>query len=94
MASLSGCVSVPVESEIDRGTPLIVTRTGNLAHLNWQSRVGELYTVLYADGQHAGANWRPLRQATDIPGNGQEIVLEDYVPTGQTRYYRLIVRPR
>ncbi len=88
---IAGCVTVEVDPLEDRGSPMIVTRSGDVAQLTWDSRIGNTYTVLYADGQYTSALWQPLPKATDIPGTGATIVLEDHIATGQTRYYRLIV---
>lgn len=80
-------------SDEERHAPLIVARTGDTALLSWQSRVGELYTVLYADGQRVGVDWRPLESAQRIHGTGGEIRLEDRMRPGLIRYYRLMVTP-
>ncbi len=91
----SGCVAMDVDSvQDDRGAALIVARTGDEAILTWRSRIGESYTILYADGRHAGADWRALPEATNVPGTGQEIRIRDRIPPGMDRQYRMIVIPR
>lgn len=77
----------------DRHAPLIVARSGDSALLSWETRVGELYTVLYADGRRVGVDWKPLEGASRIPGNGNEIRITDRMPLGITRYYRLMIVP-
>ena len=92
-----GCTTTPSEplraDDPDRHAPLIVARTGDTAQLSWQSRLGNLYTVIYLDGQRVGGEWRPLPGAERIRGNGGEIRLEDDMPRGVARHYRLMVVP-
>ena len=99
LALMVGCLVVScttpspeMTDESPRAT-LIVARTGDHSVLSWQSRVGEMYTVLYADGSRVGVEWKPLQGAQRIHGNGQEIRLTDRMPPGVIRYYRLMVVP-
>ncbi len=79
--------------EEQRHAPLIVGRSGDVATLSWQTRVGELYTVLYADGRRVGVDWKPLSGAYRILGNGQEMRMQDHRMSGVVRYYRLLIEP-
>ncbi len=99
LSLLVGCLVVscttPTHELIEEPPPatLIVARTGDQSVLSWQSRVGEIYTVLYADGSRVGVDWKPLQGAHRIHGTGQEVRLTDRMPSGTIRYYRLMVVP-
>lgn len=70
---------------------LIVARIGDAALLTWQSAVGNEYTVLYSDGRRSSVTWRPLPGASRLGGTGREMQVEDKMPQGETRYYRLMI---
>lgn len=91
---LAGCATPPDDLFAnDRPSPLMVGRSGDTAVLSWRSEVGKVYTVLYTDGPRQGTDWRPLEGARNIRGSGREIRLEDRVPYGHTRNYRLMIGP-
>lgn len=95
---LAACVTVE-ETGPGRALPggesgsdsLIVARIGDSALLTWQSSVLHEYTILYSDGRRSSVTWRPLPGAARIRGTGGEIRLEDQMPPGETRYYRLMI---
>lgn len=88
---LSACTS-PSSSTYERhAPPLVVARAGDLAVLSWQSQAGNLYTVLFSDSMPA--QWQPLVGASRIRGNGREFRIEDQVPYGSSRQYRLMIEP-
>lgn len=89
---VGGCTTVVTVSQ-PRNAPLIVARTGGEALLSWQSRTGEWYTLLYADGAKTGVDWLPLPGAERVAGNGQELRMIDHPPANINRYYRLMVVP-
>ena len=90
---LSGCATVPAAGEKELHAPLMVSRAGGTAVLSWESKLGELYTVLYTDGSRQGTEWQPMEGVTRIPGTGREIRVQDRIPSGRTRHYRLMVLP-
>ena len=92
-ALLFGCTTVAPADQKELHPPLMVSRAGETAFLSWESKVGALYTVLYTDGPRRGTEWRPLEGAVRIPGTGREIRIQDRIPGGQARSYRLMVLP-
>lgn len=90
----AACTTTTAEhTEEGRHAPLIVARSGDVATLSWQTQVGELYTILYADGRRVGVDWRPLPGVYRVPGNGQEMRMQDQMTRGVVRYYRLLIEP-
>lgn len=91
-----GCVSTgPVEADNqDLHAPLIVARAGDQAILSWDSKSSNVYSVLFTDGARFGGQWQPLPQAQRIVGTGGEMRVEDRVPAGYTRNYRLMIVDR
>jgi hypothetical protein len=92
-ALLSGCTTVSPADQKDLHPPLMVSRAGDTAFLSWESKTGALYTILYTDGPRQGTDWQPLAGAVRVPGTGGEIRIQDRVPDGQVRSYRLMVLP-
>jgi hypothetical protein len=86
---LSGCM-VPAGSDHERPAPtLVVARAGDLAVLSWQSQPDSMYTVLFSDA--IPAQWQPLAGGSRLRGNGRELRMEDPVPYGKPRQYRLLI---
>lgn len=91
----AGCKTVRVIEEEPplAETVLMVARTSEGMHLQWASRTGFVYTVLYADRRDGKARWQPLPGAVRLMGTGQPITLRDRIAASQPRYYRLQVLP-
>lgn len=70
-------------------TTLTVVRSGEDVQLNWMSRAGVIYTVVYSDGRRPGVPWSVLPQADQLMGTGQALTVRDQAPPGVHRYYRL-----
>lgn len=88
-----GCVSQTGHRPEPIETTLIVARAGNKATLNWKTKPGILYTVLYADRKDATAVWKRLAGATNIAGTGGMIEFVDHVSYDEPRHYRLEIVP-
>ena len=89
---VSSCVRLKqVEPPGPRKATLIVTRSADKAHLSWESKIGATYSVLYARGWDADANWKVLPGAERVLGTGAQISLTDKIPAGAQRLYRLRV---
>lgn len=91
----AGCVSTVDKDarspELDMHPPLIVTRSEDVTVLHCSTRIGQYYTILYTDGHRMGGEWNPLPGAVRIPGNGDQLRVEDRVPHGYPRRYRLMI---
>ncbi len=93
----AACVTVEETGRGDGGLhnqasdSLIVARIGDAALLTWQTSVGNEYTILYSDGRRSAVTWQPLPGASRVRGTGQEMRIEDQLPPGVTRYYRLMI---
>jgi len=88
----AGCVSTTVEPPArERHAPLIVTRSGDMSRISWQSKPGLLYTVMYTDGPRARGEWVPLPGLYRVPGTGMEMIFEERLPAGAIRHYRLLI---
>lgn len=87
----SGCVTY----EEERVTPphqttLTVARSGDSVSIQFPTEKGVSYTVLYTTNLTSG-QWIPLPNGQNLMGTGELIALEDRVPDGTQRYYRLQV---
>ncbi len=93
----SGCVSTEIAdsraAERDMHPPLIVTRSADGSILHCPTRIGNYYTILYIDGHRMSGDWKPLPGALRIPGNGDELRVEDRVPPDYPRRYKLMIEP-
>lgn len=86
----AGCVSREIiEVKPVSEVVLTVARSGSSVTLQWQSRVGSTYAVLYSGRMGGGGQWQVLPGAENIQGTGALIQLTDEVPEAQQRYYRL-----
>ena len=96
LVSLTSCTTVSGEKgdDLKRNTTLIVTRAGNESTLSWLAEKDTIYSVMYADQRDVNARWQvlPGYEQVQKPA-GETIVINDKVPTGATRYYRLQVTP-
>ncbi len=84
---LAACVRTEVPREVLSKTALMVSRDATGTTLQWQSREGERYTIMYRDGK-SGARWQPLPQATEVEGTGGMLVVRDTSPGAFYRSYR------
>ncbi len=73
---------------------LMVARSGEKVLLQWSSRLHELYSIMWADSGERTAAWKPLPGAVRIPGTGGPLSVEDRVPAGVERHYRLSVEEK
>lgn len=89
----TGCATIREEEAPLTEVVLMVSRGADDAVLSWNTRVGERYTVLYAESREAGARWQPLPGAQGIRGTGAPITIRDPVPAGRPRFYRIDVLP-
>lgn len=87
-ALAGGCVSEQLGEPLDQVT-LTVVRSEDRVLLTWEARAGQKYTVLYSATRRPNDPWQPLPQALNLSGAGQPITVEDRIPAGRTRYYRL-----
>ena len=87
----AGCVSgtSSVRQPEKGSTTLMVSRSEEKATLKWKSDPGYLYTVMVAPRRKTGVQWRAHPEFIRVPGTGRMIVLQDRVPHGQSRHYRL-----
>ena len=85
-----GCVSEQVGgvNPIEQ-TTLTVVRTADRAQISWLSKKGQHYTVIYSDDRRHDVPWKPLPDAQNLIGTGETLTVEDQVPEGRNRYYRL-----
>lgn len=92
---LAGCLSSGGDQRVIQapppmiGAPLMVaySPTGNV--LEWQSKAGQTYTILYRDAFPPSSEWRPLPRYRDISGTGAKVRVVDHPPTQQQRKYKL-----
>jgi len=64
----------------------VIQNPGSGATLQFQSRAGRSYTILYRENLGTGA-WRKLR---DLTGTGEILQAQDFAPAELQRYYRLV----
>jgi hypothetical protein len=88
----SGCATQQVRKPIG-ATTLMVARGDGKATLQWKSDPGILYTVMYAPRRSSGVRWTSHPRYRRIRGTGQTITIEDQIPRGQPRHYRLHIEP-
>ena len=74
-------------------TRLFVTRSADKVNLSWQSQPHEQYTLLFNSTRSAKTPWRVVPGGEQIKGNGLMIMLTDYVPVREERFYRLQTLP-
>ncbi|MBP7829626.1 MAG: hypothetical protein KA248_06885 [Kiritimatiellae bacterium] len=86
---VGGCVSEQVGGEPLDQVTLTVVRSEDRVLLTWEAKAGQKYTVLYSATRRPNDPWQPLPQALNLSGAGQPITVEDRIPAGRTRYYRL-----
>lgn len=93
LVTWSGCVTYE-EKRITpvHQTTLTVARSGDAVSIQFPTEKGTLYTVLYTTNLTSG-QWIPMPNGQNLVGTGGLISLEDRVPNGTQRYYRLQVRP-
>jgi pectin methylesterase-like acyl-CoA thioesterase len=85
----TGCVTYEEERLASgRQTTLTVARAGDTVAIQFPTDKGYSYTVLYTASLNSGA-WQPLPNGSNIQGTGDIVSLEDHVPNGSQRYYRL-----
>lgn len=72
---------------------LIVTHSGNEAHIQWESDPHALYTLLYAYDRGPRAEWKPHPDCQRRRGTGEKMTMVDEMPSGRMRYYRLHIEP-
>lgn len=90
----AGCVTYEEERVApSRQTTLTVARAGEAVAIQFPTEKNLSYTVLYASNLNSGV-WTPLPNGTNIQGTGGIVSLEDHVPNGSQRYYRLQVQTR
>ncbi len=88
---LVGCVTEVIEPKPLARATLVVTKSENVATLQWQTQRGVTYAVMYSLGGGASNRWRPLPSAGQIRGDGGMAKLTDTAPPGEDRLYRLQV---
>ncbi len=86
--AMAGCVRTEEAREPLSKTALMISRDASGTTLQWKSRKGERYTILYRDGKSPNARWQPLPQATEVEGNGGMLVVRDNTPGAFYRSYR------
>jgi hypothetical protein len=86
---LSACVSTVVE-EKDKIPRMAIAQGGNgLVSIGWESRPDYVYTVYYQNNPQE--EWKILRGANRISGNGSTLTVHDRVnPHKPPRRYRLL----
>ncbi len=89
--SAAGCVT-EVEKPLAQ-TALFTTRVGEEVTLSWKSKIGEQYSLWYAETRDANSRWNVLPGCERINGTGENIQKTDQVPAGVQRYYRIIIAP-
>ena len=94
VVALDGCQtsSRPAVSEDGVRSTLVVGRSQDSATLQWESKRGVVYSVLFAKSRSSGAVWQPLPGYEKVPGTGETITIVDKIPYGVTRHYRLHVQ--
>jgi hypothetical protein len=85
-----GCVSEEMGRTPADELTYTAVRTEDRVQLSWDSKPGEKYTVLYSETRRPDHPWQPLPDAMNLVGTGRTITVEDRVPEGQSRYYRLL----
>ena len=85
----AGCTSTRVGPQSEIRSTLVVAKAGDSVKLNWESKPGLLYTVVYSASLGANARWEPLPGYENMPGTGELMSAEDNSPGSETRYYRL-----
>lgn len=90
VALAAGCVSEQVRGPrpVEQIT-LTVVRSADRVQLSWPTKRGQKYTVLYAEARRPDVPWKPLPSAQNLIGTGGTLTVEDRVPEGRNRYYRL-----
>lgn len=89
-----GCVSTEtVKKPVGGSVPLVITKSGDMANMQWESKRGYYYTVMYASSRSSRSVWKPLPRCIRIPGTGAHISVTDHFRVGETRHYRLHIEP-
>ena len=86
---VEGCVSEEVGGRPVEEITFTVVRSADRVKMNWPSKPGERYTVLFSKDRRPNTPWKPLPSAMNLLGTGETLTVEDRVPEGQSRYYRL-----
>ncbi len=89
--ALTSCVTSIENKQKLADTTLLVGQSGKTATLKWKTDKRFIYTVLYAPKRRNHAQWKPLPGAMKIRGTGSDITIQDQLPAGETRRYRLHV---
>lgn len=86
---LPGCVSKPVEIEMDAPPLMIAQNSDGDVTIAWESEPGYLYTIYYQNA--VDGNWNALRLATRVRGTGKTLTTRDRVnPSKPLRRYRIL----
>lgn len=82
-----GCRTQIVEPKVPiTKAVLIATRVEGKAQIEFETKEGEIYTVMFADRRSPSPRWRPLPGAENLVGTGGTMKLTD---VGPNRRYRL-----
>jgi len=91
---VGGCVSSEtIKKPAGGSTPLVITKSGDIATIQWKTHHGYYYTLMYAASRSSRSTWQPLPRCQRIPGDGRTITITDHVPYGRERHYRLHIEP-
>jgi len=84
---LTACIRTEERKEPRSKTALMISRASTGTTLQWKSREGERYTILYRDGKSPNARWQALPAATEVIGTGEMLVIQDTSPGAFHRSY-------
>ena len=96
VGAMTACTTTEMVGDkgVSRRMPtLIVAKTENGAKLQWNSKIGDVYTILYSESTGPTAKWQSLPNYATLQGTGGTMLATDDTPDAQHRDYRLYVIP-
>lgn len=90
LCGAAGCVREVLQPV--RETTYVTTRSGNEVTMTWTGRRGTYYNVLYTDEKSSAGKWTLHPQGANLraSADGETMTLNDRVPPGKDRRYRLL----
>lgn len=88
---LAGCATAPAPVKFPVSPKMATACAEGETTFSWKSDMNQTYTIYYTDAPHgARADWKPLRQANNLRGNGNQITVSDKVSPDCVRRYLLL----
>lgn len=87
---LTGCATAPVPVKFPVSPTMATACADGEMTISWKAEKNQTYTVYYTDAPYGTRpDWKPLPQANNLHGNGQQVTTRDQVGPDSKRRYLL-----